>query len=289
VLELRVLGECEFWLSGTLLHLSPKRTALVVYLALEGTPSGVKRSTLTELLWTDSSPEAARRNLRQELHRLKASALSGLLELTPEAVALRGPLECDVFRFEREQGDVQAALALYRGPLLEGLDVPGASGFDEWLKKRRGELHIRWYGLKRTRAAQLEAEGRLREALRELGPLLESAFLLEAPDESLHREAMRLHALLGERDSALERYTRLKTLLERELGVLPDAETQALVERLRGLPSSAIALQASHGSLSHPPLIGREALLESLEGFLQDSENGVRHSSILSQLTPHLA
>ena len=110
------------------------------------------------------------------------------------------------------------------------------SGFDEWLAKRRTELHTRWLKLKRARAIQLEAGGHLREVLLELAPLL------EAPDEALHREAMRLHARLGERDLALERYLGLKTLLERELGVLPDAETQALFERLRGLPSSPISL-----------------------------------------------
>jgi len=298
VLELRVLGECKLWLAGLELSLPPKRLALVVYLALEGRAlesqaKEVRREVLAELLWSDSAPEAARRNLRQELHRLKSSALAARLELTPEAVTLSGPLECDVFQFERDQGDIQAALALYRGPLLEGLDVPGASGFDEWLEKRRGELHTRWYGLKRARAAQLETGGQLREALLELAPLLESAARFEAPDESLHREAMRLHALLGERDSALERYLALKTLLERELGVLPDAETQALFERLRGLPSSPMPLQASGGSLSHPPLVGREALLESLEHTLSEKaglvllsgEPGVGKSAVLGALT----
>ena len=292
MLELKALGECKLWLAGLALDLPPKRLALVVYLALEGgalegQKKGVRREVLAELLWTDSHPEAARRNLRQELHRLKATALAGLLELTPEAVMLRGPLECDVLQFEREQGDPQAALALYRGPLLEGLDVPGASGFDEWLENRRTELHTVWLRLKRARVAQLEAGGHLREALLELTPLLET------PDEALHREAIRLHALLGERDLALEHYLVLKTLLERELGVLPDAQTQALFERLRGLPSSPIFLQAPHGSLSRPPLIGREALLDTLEHTLSEKgglvllsgEPGVGKSAVLEALT----
>ncbi len=158
----------------------------MAYLALGGRVGGVQRTTLAELLWIDAHPEAARRNLRQELHQLKSSALSALLELTPEAVALRGPLECDLFQFEREGEDPQQALTLYRGTLLEGLYVPGAGGFEEWLERRRAELHTRWLELKRARVAQLEANGFLHEAL------LELTLLLETPNEALHREAMRL-------------------------------------------------------------------------------------------------
>jgi DNA-binding SARP family transcriptional activator len=294
VLELWVLGKCKLWVDGQFLSLPPKRLALVVYLALEGQTQagGVRRNTVAELLWTDSDPESARRNLRQELHRLKQTPLAPWLELTPETLGL-GSLECDALRFERGfqagQDDFEQILKLYGGPLLEGLDVPSAGLFEEWLEVKRAALHAHWLELKRKQSAQLELQGNLRGAIEALSPLLET------PDETAHREAMRLHALLGQREAALERYFSLKTLLERELNLEPSPETQALFERLRGLSGLSTTPVRAEPSVLHPPLIGREALLQTLERTLSEGkglvllegEPGVGKSAVLEALSHH--
>ena len=282
MLELRVLGKCRLWVAGQALTLPPKRLALVVYLALEGES---RRNTVSELLWTDSDPESARRNLRQELHRLRQTPLAPALELTPETLGL-GVLKCDALRFLAGENDLEQTLELYEGPLLEGLDVPGAGRFEEWLELKRATLHAHWLELKRKQSAQLEAGGNLRGALEALSPLLET------PDESVHREAMRLYALLGQREAALERYFKLKTLLERELGLVPSPETQALFERLRGQPAAPAGAEPS---VLHPPLIGRETLLDTLERTLSkgkglvllEGEPGVGKSAVLEAVTHH--
>ncbi|MFX6141606.1 BTAD domain-containing putative transcriptional regulator, partial [Acinetobacter baumannii] len=64
-------------------------------------------------------------------------------------------------------------------------------------------------------AEQLEAAGDLRGALTARLELLRQDELQELH----HREAMRLHALLGEREAALGRYERLREILWRELGL----------------------------------------------------------------------
>ena len=52
-----------------------KSLALLAYLAIEGRAT---RAKLAGLFWGDSGDEAARRNLRRELHRLREAELGGL-------------------------------------------------------------------------------------------------------------------------------------------------------------------------------------------------------------------
>ena len=127
-LEVALLGPASLRLGGPLL-LPAKAVALVAYLALTGP---VRRAKLADLLWSGVDEETARKNLRQLLYRLKATALGDWLVAGEHVVSLDRPLETDVARFREacREGRLQAALALYRGPLLDGLELAGASAFE---------------------------------------------------------------------------------------------------------------------------------------------------------------
>jgi len=99
-LELRLLGLPEVTVDGVACRLPTRKAlALVAVLALEGR---TKRSTLAGWLWSEQGLDSARKNLRQELHRLSETPLGAYLELggdAPDLLGLRGPLETDVGRF----------------------------------------------------------------------------------------------------------------------------------------------------------------------------------------------
>ncbi len=259
LLELYLLGPSKVVLDGTELHLPIKKTlALLAYLALQGpTP----RSTLAGLFWSDNTEEDARRNLRRELHRLREAGLRDRISADAERVGLLEPVVSDVLRFETalEAGELEMALGLYQGELLEGVLLDGASGFNEWLELRRERLgEARRRGMLEL-AERLETRGEWRRALDlHLELLAEDRF-----QERMHREVMRLHYLLGEREAALEQFERCRHTLEAELGLEPLPETTLLAERIRAARSleTAVALKpVSIGKLS-APLIGREAEL----------------------------
>lgn len=111
--------------------------------------------------------DTSRKNLRQELHRLAGTPLGPDLALTPEEVGLQGDVETDVDRFRRlaRQGALEAALDLYGGPLLAGLDLRGAAGFDEWLLARREALAAERLTLLERLQGACEAAGDPRGAL----------------------------------------------------------------------------------------------------------------------------
>lgn len=255
MLKLRLLGATDVSAAGQTLTLPPKRLALTSYLALAARP--VPRTTLAGLFWNEGDDEATRRNLRQELHRMRGGPLESHLTLTPDSVCLTG-YTCDALNFVQAQ-DAEA-LPLYGGPLLPELYIPNADGFMEWLTGQREALHTRWLELKRQEAALLEAREDWREALHAISPLLEH------PDGAAAAQAMRLHARLGQHRAVDEVYRHYQEQLT-QLGDSPPAEVAALHARLRG--ETAPSLPPSLGSsLAHPPLIGREALLEQIMPLL---------------------
>ncbi len=263
MLEAFLLGKPVLLLDGMLFNPPSKKTlGLLAYLMLEGTSS---RAVLSALLWSEVDEEAARLSLRQTLHRLQNTALQGYLEVSAETLGLRAKPQTDVWRFKKrlESGDVEKAIELYRGSLLEGLVLRGATGFDGWLERERERLaQLKIAALERL-AIQLEASGEPRRALvAHLEALAEDELR-----ETHHREAMRLHYLLGEREAALERFERLKHVLRRDLALEPLPETVQLAKRIRAseILESLNPKPDPMRLLGHPPLVGREQAWAELE------------------------
>jgi DNA-binding SARP family transcriptional activator len=258
-LELQLLGPSKVVLNGTELHFPVKKTlALLAYLALEGS---TPRGRLASLFWSDNTDEDARRNLRRELHRLRESGLRDRLSGQGEHLGLHQPTQSDVARFEAalDAGHLEVALGLYRGELLEGVALDGSSGFDEWLELRREHLNTARRRAMLELAERLETRGEWRRALDLHLDLLSEDRL----QERAHREVMRLHYLLGEREAALEQFERCRNALGTELGLEPLPETLQLAERIRTArdPGATVALKPVSIGKLNAPLVGRETEL----------------------------
>jgi DNA-binding SARP family transcriptional activator len=151
VLDIRLLGEPMVLRDGRALALPPskKTRALLAYLALTGRAH--RRERLCSLLWdVTDDPRAALRwsltKLREVVDtesdkRLVATRESVQLELTRVRVdalearqLLRGPIE------EIATPTLEAALELFRGELLEGLDLPEFHGYHAFCVAEREAL-----------------------------------------------------------------------------------------------------------------------------------------------------
>ncbi len=232
-----------------------KAKALLAYLALHpGQPH--LRDKLAALLWDDSGEAQARHSLRQALVCLRKTfpqsahviaAVGDALTIPPEAV------EVDALTFERllqagTPDGLEQAVALYKGELLEGFN-PGAASFEEWLMERRGRL--------RERAIAAAEALLIRELADKPGPnVVGLALRLVSWDplrESAQRALMELYARQGRHGAALKQYQICRAVLRRELGVQPDARTEALYRDI--LQQRRAVVEISPAS---PPAAARE-------------------------------
>jgi DNA-binding SARP family transcriptional activator len=217
---------------GASIRISARKTrGLLAYLALKpGVPVG--RDRLAALLWGDSDDALARSSLRQALTALRRE-LPPLLEqklvADNEAVTLApGALDVDVLEFldaaaATDVANLSRAVSLYQGEFLAGFGAR-SDGFDDWARQERSALRRR----------VVDALLRLSAALGELGDdaaqedALRRLVALEPLDERPRRALMELHTRRGRHGEALDEYRRLRDTLRRELGVAPEAATEAL-------------------------------------------------------------
>lgn len=279
--------------------------ALLAYLVLHR-QAPQSRQRIAFHLWSESTDNQARANLRKELSRLR-HCLPNLDEfLQVEAKTLQwlplGNFTLDVAEFEAaakraeqlsDRGAIQAqleqALELYRGDLLPDLD-------DEWVLAERERLRqIYMRSLERLMIV-LEAQQDYPSALTYAQQLLRVDDLNEATYAAL----MRLHGLHGDRAKALQVYHQCMTVLREALGIDPSASTRKLYERLlreedacdRQLPHDTDKRQSpqpfprpmplsAHAHLGLPALIGREQEWAIIQQWLsrnhQNSSKTVSH------------
>lgn len=224
-----------------------KARALLALLCLQS--GALEREPLAALLWPDSAPAQARANLRRALYDLRR----GLAGLWPssQVESLRGdkkrvqlsdglPWQIDCREFSLAQLDatthlpearraaLQRAVALYRGPLLAGLSLDDAPGFEAWLAPRREALQ-------RQALQSLNELGELLEQQGEHALALDCARRSLAMDpwcEQALRRSLRLQAV-QQPAQALMQFEQFSQRLQTELGLQPQPETQALARRLR--------------------------------------------------------
>ena len=278
-----------------------KAQALLAFLAL---PSGRAhpREKLASLLWGGVREPQARRGLRQALFTLRKAVATEptALLIAGETVALN-PISVDVDVAEFERGIAEGAPAaleratsLYRGDLLEGLALQEAP-FEEWLLAER----------ERLRELALEALAKLLRHQRATGATesaVQTALRLLALDplqEPVHRAVMRLYVQLGRRASALRQYQVCLGVLQRELGVEPEATTKQLYQeilRQRLLPA-ATSVEGPEGAIVAPPepprppdetlprelpLVGRQAEIHRLREVLDRAWVG--HGQVVAMI-----
>lgn len=264
-----------------------KAIALLAYLAVAPTPQ--TRDRLMDLLWPDSPAEAGRKNLRNTLWAIRRALGDDVVHAAADRLALSETVWVDVRKFERIAespkpsaiSHLQSAISLYRGLFLDGLTLDNVPDFEIWLmaeRERLGQLYLRTLA---TLTHMYQTEGRWREVI----DVATRALAYDNLQESMYRALMEAHARLGERPMALRHYDTLRATLERELGVEPLPETQALRAaivsgELQPIPVPVYSTPRAPGrqpgspETARVPFVGRHAERAVLDTELQMAAGG---------------
>lgn len=211
----------------------PKRLALLIYLALASPHPFQQRDTLLGLFWPEADQKHARAALRQALRYLRQALGEDVLinRGVGEIGIAEGAVYCDADAFERllDEGDLESALALYRGNLLPGFFVTDAPGFERWLEAHRSRLRRAAVGVAWSVAASAEEEGRLDDAKQWARWAVKQA----PADEMALRRLMAMLDRFGDRAAALHAFETFSRRMRAEYELEPSPETMALMEAIR--------------------------------------------------------
>jgi serine/threonine-protein kinase len=213
-----------------------RRKPLAVLALLAGVGEmGVTRDKMAAYLWPEGESEKARGALKQTIYMLRQElGESELILGTGELRLNPAVIDVDVWAFERAigAGNPEQAVALYRGPFLDGFHINDAPEFEYWVDNQRDRFTRRF-------AAQIELL-----ALGALGrddprSAVEWWLLLTEQDPlDVRAVSGLLHACLqaGDRPRAIRYAERHMNLIRKELEITPDPEIRRLIEQARARP-----------------------------------------------------
>lgn len=220
------------------LRVQPKHLGVLVFLASETDFRFRRRDTLLVTFWPELDTERARNALNQALYRLRETVgRDTILSRGNEEVGVsREALRCDTIAFKRamESGRPDDALALYRGPFLDGFHLSSVPRFERWLDARREQFRQEAHRCARDLGERQCAEGAVLEAARSLERAIEIAPTREGPV----RRLMEILHEAGDRAAALRAYRRFEDRLQDDLGLEPSDRTRSLARSLREAASS---------------------------------------------------
>lgn len=275
-LSISLLGEFRLSMRGQPVVLPPskKTRALLAYLVAVRGPHS--RARLCDLLW--DGPDDPRAALRWSLAKLRplvdgdgAMRLSADREhvaFVPWGAAidiLALPATRDIDVATARTADLEAAILLFTGEFLEGLDLPGCFRFHEWCMAERERWSALRLGILSALVDRLRGtpEAALRYARARVG--------LDPLDEAGHVAVIQLLARLGRHREAVRQYEYCRQIVQVELGAAPGAELLrafALLKPGANTPGRTAAHQAPPpAAAAQSLLVGRDRERAVLDGF----------------------
>jgi DNA-binding SARP family transcriptional activator len=297
-MEYRILGHVEVRAGGAVRYIGGPREQRAIAALLLTANQVVSVARLVEVLWADCPPATATTQIRNTVATLRRHLTSADHGKTPISRAGSGFVmnvdedQLDVFRFDRlvtkarvlaGEGQVaaaaealRAALALWQGPALDGLDTPALAADAHRLNEQRLAC------LERRIELDL-ALGRHQDLVGELAALVQEHPVRERLAE------LQITALYssGRRQDALDAFNAARTRLVEYTGLDPRPELQSLQqailrgdERLDG-PAGRTQTGTTARPAAYPPaqlpadtttFTGRAQQLAQLDAMLVDQD-----------------
>jgi DNA-binding SARP family transcriptional activator len=235
ILNLRLLGSFRADAVGAprgLTFSCKKSRALLAYLAMRANQP-VDREELSDLLWDVRRGRDPRHNLRQCLvdMRNQLEPFPGLLITNRDVVSLDGRL-CNVdartFVQSIEAGQFEYAAALYNGEFLKGLTID-TEGFAAWAAAER----LRISGMAGHLFEQIMKTAFLSGDGSKVLAAAEKLVALDPLHETRQRMLMQAYAKFRGRHAAILHGRKFVESLKRDLDVMPEPETIALLDIIR--------------------------------------------------------
>ena len=247
-LEIHLFGAPTIKCNGATLNLSRRKSvALLAYLAANDKP--YTRDTLATLLWPQLGDQQARGNLRRLLSELRRQLGAQFLPVEGQRV---GPLDKATVRLETREFEelvgqskahkhgqdgvcrdcmkrLQKAVQLYQGDFMIGFSLGECAEFSDWQffygEYLRRELEYVFEQLVDC-FTRIKTYDRAVEYARRW-------LTLDTLNEPVHRQLMRLYAMTEQRSAALRQYRQCREMLQKELGLSPEEETERLYQAIK--------------------------------------------------------
>lgn len=207
------------------------RLALLALLAASR-DRGVARDKLLVYLWPEVNADRGRHSLSQLLHAIRRELGADAITLGVDDLRLNpSHVWTDVGAFEQAivEGKLEVAINLYEGPFLDGFFLSNAPEFERWVEQERARLAGAFTSALEASAHVASQRGDHLDALK----FWRRRLATDPLNAGATLGVMRALAATGDRAGAIQQARIHTSVLEREMGLPPDATVTGFAQRLR--------------------------------------------------------
>ncbi|MDX1614896.1 MAG: BTAD domain-containing putative transcriptional regulator [Candidatus Promineifilaceae bacterium] len=277
MLEIRLLGQFEVHRDGEAIAIGSRPAQLLLAYLLLNRGVALPREKVAGVLWPDTDEAKARNSLRHALWQLRKGLGKEAVLSDQRSVAFNLEIDhwSDVAQLSASadgqtlDADLAAAEA-YAGELLPGF-------YEEWVGLARDQLRAAYERLMVRLLDGLVEQRRWAETIR----LAEHWIAFGQTPEAAYRALLRAHAAQGDLAAVSAAYERCQRALQRDIGVDPSAETQALYQQLLAgegpapggtPPAEPLRVRPRHNLPHHvTALVGRRRELDQIQAAFDQS------------------
>ncbi|MEF9917481.1 MAG: AAA family ATPase [Lachnospiraceae bacterium] len=269
-ITVKMFGEFEASVDGIPVSFPYKKVeALFCYLIMK---RRVTRDELSNLFWLDKDESTAKKNLRNAIYKLKKCFINidNLLDITQSVITwgTNISITCDVEIFLKNLFEIDN----YRGAFLENYSVKEADSFETWVLEVRDQLKTTYLA---RLSEQIEME-KNNHNLEKVEKYCKLAIRTDEFDESAYRNLLDCYKNQEKFNSGLELYDELSELLEKELSITPEIETE---EVFSGFLQEMHARHKGQGKNTF--FYGRQMELRIIDENCENFLEGIGANSIL--------
>lgn len=223
-LKIKYFGVPTIEYNGTPVKFPIKKLeALIFYV---GYYKKAERTELVNLLWCDKGEQTGRKNLRNALYKLKSSVDVDLIEfINDQIITLHRDLNVETDLPNDTDTLSEKVLKL---DFLNGFQVRNGENFDEWISLKRDQyqsFYNDWLLEKYQYHQTLED---IKQEKKYLKLLIEH----DPYNEPYYRQLMVVYQKQQRYNKGIDLYRSLVAVLDKELGIQPDAQTQSVYKEL---------------------------------------------------------
>lgn len=224
----KFLGNSTISYNGKDLYFSfSKVKALFIYLIINNL---VTREYASNLLWGKKTDDIARKNLRNAIYLIKKSTNTNIFSNSDGSVLCFNKkivIETDIDKFIKNN----TLLDLYNGEFLRGFFIKDSENYERWIFETRTTLN-------RVYLEGLNSSIK-KEKLNKNYPKIEYYYNLLISEDQFNEEAYRnlieIYYYQGKINDAVKTYNSLCEILDNELSITPDSETEKIFTKVLNL------------------------------------------------------
>ncbi|HUF50383.1 MAG TPA: BTAD domain-containing putative transcriptional regulator [Longimicrobiales bacterium] len=223
---------------GPIAGRAAQRRRLALLALLAANRRGMSRDKLIGYLWEEADTDRARRVLSEAIYVIRKSLGEDAVLTVGDEVRLNQVVvwsDVGAFLDALDAAQLQDAVALYRGPFLDGFFISEALEFDQWAERERDRLARAYARALQDIATRDEAAGDFRSAVVWWRRLVEHDQYGTAPTLGL----MRALDATGDRAAAIREGRAHAGRMKAELDAEPDEQVEAFSASLRDSPTTA--------------------------------------------------